>query len=476
MAINKEKLKKYRVRAYVKWRALHSTFKLLMFGHPSEICEMEKGKIASLQKEVKQPLLIGGISLGVVLVIFLLWGMLAPLDKAAIASGYIVVSGNHKTVQHQEGGIIKEILVKEGDQVEENQVLLTLNDTQANARMEMLLGQLRAEKAVEARLMAEKEDKAEISFDDPVFDRTSRAVDLIIVTQNSLFEARSNAYRNMISILRQKIAQYAEQSKGFEGQSISAEAQAQFLKEELDNFETLFKRGLTTKSRLLELRRRYEEMASRKADIISRIATVKEEISEAELQIVNVKYERHKEINAELRVTQTRIFEINEQYKAAVEVLDRTRITAPSSGVINNLQYNTVGGVIAPGSKLMDIVPQEDTMLVEAHIMTNDIENVKIGMLARVQLGAYKSRLVPRIDGKVVYISADKVMEPYGNQPPYFIARIELDMEALKNVNYEINLSPGMPAQVFLVKGSRTFADYLLSPITESFHKAFKES
>lgn len=430
--------------------------------------------VHDLEKQVSPSLRFTYIIIGVALGFFIIWGGLAKLDSATVAPGFVALSGNHKTIQHLEGGVIDKILIKEGDFVEENQSLVILNETMAKARLQMILSQLRAAKAIESRLLAEKHNKSSVDYSDLVYDEDIPEVKKIITMQNALFKTRMQSVKGKLNILSQKVIQYKEQIKGLEILKEALGGQLVILKEETGSMQNLFDKAYASKSDLLDLKKRALEIEGRLGEIIGNLGSVNESIAETELQMLDFENDNQNEINDLMQKAQAQILDLQEQYEASKDVLARTVIKAPQSGIITGLQYHTIGGVIAPGAKIMDIVPQNDELIVEAHIMPRDIESIKLGLRTKVQLSAFKSRLVPRVDGEVIYFSANRI-EDEKTRHPYYVARIRIEPEALDKINYDVKLHPGMPADVFIVKGERTFLQYMVSPITDSLHRAFKE-
>jgi HlyD family type I secretion membrane fusion protein len=455
-------------------KRLYADMKSFMYGATPEESKYILQYSEDLKKQIMSPIKFAFGVIAFAVGFFVLWGAFAPLDSAAIARGVITLSGNRKTIQHLEGGVIDRILVKDGEEVAEGQELIVLNDTAAKARLQMVLSQLRSAKAMEKRLLAEKIEAPKVVFDDELLDREIPEVAKILDTQEAIYETRMKSMQGKRNVLAQKIVEHKEQIKGLESVLESLESQNVIVSEQLKNLESLFNKGYAKKTDYLEYKRRGQELKGKLGEIKANIAGANETVAETQLQIMNLENENQKEINAELKETHSHILDLQEQYQAANDILKRTVIRAPKAGVITDLQYHTVGGVITPGSKIMDIVPQDDQLIVEAHIMPQDIESVYVGLKAKVQLSAYKSRLVPRIDGEVTYVAADRMDEKNG-QPPYYIAKIMIKPESINKINYDIKLHPGMPAEVFIVKGERTFLQYLASPIIDSFHKAFKE-
>lgn len=428
-----------------------------------------------LKKAITPSLKIGLTGMAIGLFLFVVWGGLAPLDSAAIAEGVVTLSDKKKTIQHLEGGIIDKIEVIEGQEVKAGTLLIELNSAAAKARLQVIDGQLIYIEATEVRLKAEQENASELIFNSEKFDMNNPDVVKIIQSQKNLFNVRKAVSNGQVNVLNERIAQYEQQIVGLEVKLKSTQSQKQSLEEELANTEALFKKGLALKPRVLEIKRQLDSAVGAVADIQSNIFGAKEAASEAKLQILNVDNEFQKEVASEFKENHNHLLELTEQYNAAIDVLNRTKIISPYDGIITDLQYHTVGGVISPGAKILDVIPQDDKLIVEAKVRPQDIDSLYVGLTAKVQLSAYKSRLVPRLDGRVTYISADIVQDPQTGMA-FYITRVEIDQRQLNDLNIDIKLYPGMPASVFIVKGTRTFLQYMLSPIRDSFFRAFKES
>ncbi|MCE2993633.1 MAG: HlyD family type I secretion periplasmic adaptor subunit [Alphaproteobacteria bacterium] len=430
---------------------------------------------ADLKQSIRGPVRFGMYVISAGFLFFVVWGGLAPLDSAAIAEGFITVSGNHKTIQHLEGGLINDILVKDGQRVEAGDILLKLSDTGANAQLQILASHLNFANATQARLSAEQNKSQDISWDEVHFDLADPNITNLIQTQENLFQYKRDEIQGNVNILMERISQSQEEIIGLQAKQKSLESQLKLINEELQSTEELFKKGLALRPKLLELRRYHDELVASIVEIKSRIASVRQAIAENRLRQLNIENEFQKDLAKEIKDNHSLILELTEKYMAAKDVLERTFIKAPASGVITDLQYHTVGGVIAPGQKIMDIVPEDEKLIIEAKVRTQDIDSIYPGLIAKVQLGAYKSRVVPRLDAKVIYVSADKMVDHQSGMP-YYLARIEIDEAEIARLNTEIHLYPGMPVTVFIVKGTRTFLDYMISPIKDSFFKAFKEA
>jgi HlyD family type I secretion membrane fusion protein len=427
-----------------------------------------------LRATIAGPIKLGFAVIGIGIGVFIIWGGTAPLDSAALAEGVVKVSGNLKTIQHLEGGIIEKIFVQDGQTVSKGSVLMKLNDSNTKAQLQILSTQLNFANAMQTRLLAERDGTAQIIWNEKLFDFSDPEIKEILRTQENLFKYRRDELKANHSIITERISQNQEEIIGFEARKASYESQIKLIKEELKSTEALFAKGLALRPKLLELRRHMDELTAGLAETKSRIAAAKESIAENQLKMINIENEYQKELSKELRDNHSLILDLTEKYNAIKDVVTRTEIKAPSSGIVTDLQYHTIGGVIPPGHKILDIVPQNEQLIIEAKVKPQDIDSIYPGLLAKVQLGAYKSRLVPRIEGKVIYVSADKVTEQQTGQS-YYIAKIEINDAQINRLNAVIKLHPGMPVTVFIVKGTRTFLEYLISPIRDSFFKAFKE-
>jgi HlyD family type I secretion membrane fusion protein len=453
-----------------------SDAKKLLFAKSASEAGYDKEINKELVKAIWPSVRFGLITLAVGFGLFVVWGGLAPLDQAAIAPGTIVLSGNHKTIQHREGGVIAAIHVQDGAEVLENQVLMELNDTDEKAQVQVLGSQLAYVLAVDARLKAEQEGLENIDFRKDLFDFNDSDIAKTITAQTNLFEVRRSVVAGKLSVLREKSAQFQEQIMGAEKQLVSTQSQMATVESELKTQKDLLSRGLALRPRLNELQRTTDELIGREAQLKSQIASLRQSIAEARLEGLNAETEFQQNVANEYKENHSQLLEIKEKYNAAKDRLGRTKIKSPVKGIVTDLQYHTVGGVVGQGQKIMDVIPQDDTLLVEAKVNPQDIDSIHLGLLARVQLGAFKAKLVPRINGKVVYVAADVVKDQHGQQPPFYLVRVELDQQEIKSLRAEIKLYPGMPASVFIVKGERTFLQYMISPIRDSFYKAFKET
>ncbi len=402
------------------------------------------------------------------------WSVLAPLSSAAVATGVVVVDSNRKTLQHLEGGIIKELLVRNGDEVEQGEVVMRLDTAQASATWNLIRGQRDALRALEARLTAERDEAARVRFpDDLERRRGSPAVAEILSGQETIFAARRRSLQDRTDILRQKIEQLGAEIASRRAQVAAADRQLALIGEEIKAIQELVRKGLERRPRLLSLQRQAANLEGLRGEQLGLIARSQQQIGEAELQIISEKNGQLNAVVAELREVQTELGDVTERAEAARDVLERREIRSPIGGTVVGLRYFTPGGVVAPGDAILDIVPRHDKLTVEAQVQPIDIDVVKVGLKAQVNLSAFKQRTTPTLNGAVAYVSADSLNDPRTGAP-YFAARIEIPSAELERLD-GLELSPGMPAEVMIVTGERTAFRYLFDPLRESLQRSFRE-
>ena len=406
---------------------------------------------------------------------FGLWAALARLDSAVIAAGVLGVSGERKTVQHLEGGIVADILVTEGAAVAAGQPLILLDDTQPRAALALLDAQYRSEAARNARLEAERDGLPDIVW--PADLRTAAAVHPataeVLATQERIFRARAVSLANQVAIHERRIEQLRDQRAGLLGEIESQDRQLELLDEGLFDVRRTVLLGLESKhERLLQLERQRSGTAGLRTRSEAQIAGIDEAVGERELLIVELGNTRLAEVAGELRDVELRLSDLRERLAAARDVVARTRVRAPVGGTVMGLRVFTRGGVIDPGEALMEIVPAGDWLVIEARVATTDIDSVAAGLPAQVRLTAFSQLGAPRLTGEVVRVSADR-FDDARTGAAWYEARIALDpgQPALA----DLELVPGMPAEVMIVTGARTPLDYVLTPIVESLGRALRE-
>lgn len=405
---------------------------------------------------------------------FVLWAAFAELTTAAIAEGVLIADSRNKTVSHLEGGIVREILVKEGDKVSTGDVLLRLDGVQVNAGLERLLSRRNAALALEARLIAERTDAQALDF--PAgFQEVEGDPDILSAMrgQEELFAARRASHDSNISILTQRISQYEEEIQGLAGQIRSEADQLDLIAEEMAAVREMVDKGLERRPRLLSLQRTQSALQGDQAEHQAMIARARQSIAEMRERIVALNAARVDEATADLREVQTQLTELSAQLDAARDMSHRLDVTAPVKGNIVRLFQNTPGGVVKPGEPILEMIPEADTLVIEAAIKPDDIDSVRVGATTRSKLTAYSLRRSNDLLGEVTSVSADRVVSQNGGRA-YYLARITIGADEVAR-HPEIELYPGMTAEVFVDAGKQTVLDYLLLPLIAGMDRAFRE-
>ena len=403
------------------------------------------------------------------------WAALAPLESAAIAPGEVTIDTKRKTIQHLEGGIIGEILVRDGDVVTAGQVLIRLDEIQSRAELELLQGRYITASAVEARLIAERDGSKDIAFPDWLLDRLIEPEIIETVSgQVNIFTSRQESLTHQTLILRQRIAQFGEEITGLEGQIKAEDVQLKLIAEESDDVRKLVESGLARRPRLLALEREAAALEGRRSQNSAGIARAKQSISEADLRISELATAMINEVVQLLSETQAVLFDLTDRIRASEDKLARTEVRAPIGGIVVDLQVHTPGGVIAPGAPLLDIVPSDEPLVIEARIDPGDIDVVRTGLEAQVRLSAFNQRNITPIPGVVTYVSADRLNDERTGAV-YYIARIKLEDKDVHEALQGAELQPGMQAEVMIATGARTTLEAIISPISSSFNRAFRE-
>jgi HlyD family type I secretion membrane fusion protein len=405
---------------------------------------------------------------------FGVWSVAAPLASAAMAPGFVRVESERKTVQHLEGGIIAELLVREGERVTAGQPLVRLDDLEARALHDLLRAQQIALVAQQTRLAAERDGLSELNFPEELVSQMSSAkVAEVVRGQQRIFVSGREALQGEIDVINQRIAQQNALINAYKAQWEAGVDQLALIDEEVASVKALVEKGLERRPRLLSLQRNLAYLAGQQGEYSGRIAEAKESIAGGRMEILNARRNRIEKAALELREVETQLAQVNERQAEASVKLGRRDVTAPQSGTVLHLRYHTVGGVVPPGSEIMDIVPADEKLVIEARLNPNDIDVVHDGMPAKLVLTAYKSRTTPHIDGVVTQVSADALHDERTGQA-YYLATVEADAHQLKLLEH-VKLSPGMPVEAIINTGDRTFWDYLVQPLKDSFSHAFRE-
>jgi HlyD family type I secretion membrane fusion protein len=400
------------------------------------------------------------------------WAATAPLNGAVVGNAIIKVDGNRKSVQHLDGGIVKELRVKEGDNVKLGEVLIVLDETQARAEYDVLSQQYMVLRATEARLLTELDHGTQLVMPEDVKTEGSyfRSV---WNGQVSQFESRRAALEGQRNVIREKINQLGSQIVGGQAQVKAFTDQISSIRAEAKDIAPLVERGLIARPRILQLERTAYGLEGQIADANANIAKARQAIAEQDQQIAQLDNDRMADITKDLRDTQAKMLEVIPKAMNAKAVLGRMEIRSPYAGRVVALTAFSVGGVIQRGEKILDIVPDQDSLTIEAQIAVEDISDIKPNMRAEVHLTAYKQRIVPIIHGDVVQVSADRLTDPKTNNP-YYVAFVKIDADELAAMP-NIKLYPGMPASVMIPTVQRTALDYLVGPLVMSFNHSFRQ-
>ncbi|MBT4921800.1 MAG: HlyD family type I secretion periplasmic adaptor subunit [Rickettsiales bacterium] len=425
-----------------------------------------------------KPIKYGLYSLGIFSFVFFIWGGLMPISSSSIASGKIVLDFNTKTIQHFEGGIIEKIMVKEGQDVVTGTDLVILQNIQAKAQQAAVQKQLFSAKAIYQRLVAEQNYNQDLDLSALVMLAKSRGYSKGVIesieTQENIFKIKKASYLGRVQILEQRIIQIRQEIIALKSQKNSVEKQLVILSDQLTMTKKMVQLRNLPITDQLELEKQIADLEGKNGSFSASIAKTKQTILETELEIINLSKENLNNILAEMQETEKNISNLQEQLTSTSDVLKRTVIKAPSSGLIMNLQFHTIGAVIPPGGAIMSIVPQDEELIIEARIKPQDIDVVKQGLKAKINLSAFKAKKVPKLEGEIITISADILLDEITGEQ-YFLSRIKISEESLSKIKTDVTLYPGMPVDVFIITGSRTLLQYLVSPISDAAYKAFRE-
>lgn len=404
-----------------------------------------------------------------------LWVTFAQISGAVIASGEVKVDTERKTVQHLEGGIIREIFVRNGDIVAAGQPLVSLDNPRVVASVDQIGLQLAALRIEDSRLVAEKLLARKVNW--PKYDESipKAKFNELLDAEQKVFAAGREALDNQIDLLKKQISQLKQQDLSLENR-LKAELQvADALQEELNAKMALYKDQYIDKTKILELKRALAERRGQRAQMQGSQAELREKMAEYGLRIAALGNEYQQRAATRIAEVQQRIFDLQQQLLPLRDALERLTVVAPVGGEVVALQVHSVGGVAGAGQPLMDIVPKDNPLIVECNIMVRDITHVHKGQDADVQLLAFQKRSVPKIAGKVTYVSADRIMQrtPYGEQPTY-VVHVEINKEELDANN--LYLTAGMPVAVFIRTNPRTVLDYALEPMLQNFDRALREN
>lgn len=416
----------------------------------------------------------GGSLVALFFVGFIGWAAVAPLQSAIVAPGTVVVESHRKLIQHLEGGLVKEILVEDGQMVKAGQPLIRLDSTQAATVLQQMRDEQDELAAEEARLVAERDGDPAIDFPPVLLARSNeQMVAALIRSEQAAFDRQNASIKRQIEIFNRKKAEDAQAIDGFQAQITADDTQIALIGREMDTLRKTVAKDGEPGARLLDLQRMQADIEGKRGDLAQKIAQQKLDGSDDDYQIVNAKSEALETVLKDLRDVQGRRFDLAERVQAAHDMIQRSTIAAPVDGRVIGLQVHAEGAVIRPGEPVLEIVPAHDKLEIEARLRPQDVDEIHTGTTAKIDLSAYKARRLPMLTGTVTYISPDTLDDPHTGQP-YFLIHISVDRSSRKD-NPGARFIPGMPVQVEIQTGAHTALNYFLEPIRDVMHNGMRE-
>jgi len=407
---------------------------------------------------------------------FMLWALLAPLDKGVPLSGTVATESNRQSVQHQSGGTVQELLVRDGDVVKKGQVLVRMNPIVARSAVDATDAQYLSALATVARLSAERSGAKTIKFPQELEQRRGDPrVSELMSTQNQLLMARQNALQNELAGLDASIEGLKMQITGLQESRDSKKEQVEFLKEQLGGMRDLAKEGYVARNRLLELERTYAQLGGAISEDIGNIGRSQRQVIELTMRRSQRVQEYQKEVQAQLTDYQKEVDGQGARLQAQNFELSNVEVKSPADGTVVGLAVFTNGGVVPAGFKMMDVVPSNAPLIVDGQLPTNLVDKVHAGLPVELIFSAFNTNKTPHIDGELLYISADRSVDERTGAP-YYKVHVKVTPEGEKKVvAHKMDIRPGMPVELFVKTGERTMMSYLLKPIMDRAHSALSE-
>ena len=423
----------------------------------------------------KKPALVGYAVIVLTFGVMGSWSAMARLDRAVVAPGTVTIESSRKTIQHLEGGLVNDIRVKEGQEVKEGDILLRLSPLQAKANADLVRNQLEAAVVLDARLSAELNKRREIVLPPEILKRMAESLELtkVVEDQQIQFRERLASLTGQESLYQSKITQLATEKEGIAVEKVSVEKQVSFINEELVGLRELREKNLIPISRALAMERERTRLEGIIGRSVADTAKADNGISEARLQISQMRQKFQEEVSAQLLETRQKINDLREKASVANDILLRQDILSPKTGRIQNLKIFTLGQVVRPGEAMMEIVPNDEKLVIHAQLPTTEIEHVHEGMTAEIRFPAFHSRRIPVILGSLDRVSKDRLIDE-GSKQPYFLGIVSLDKVQIPE-EYRSKVMAGMPAEIIIPTGERTAFSYMVSPLTDSLRRSFRE-
>jgi HlyD family secretion protein len=434
---------------------------------PQQKTEIQKSLRRHLWVGLTALVLVGG-GLGV-------WAAVAKLSGAVVAGGTLVVESSVKKVQHPTGGVVGELLVKEGDHVEAGEIVVKLDETQTRANLAVLVDGIDELMAREARLDAERGGAEKVDFPDELVSRMSEPlVEKVVTGERKHFELRLAAREGQKKQLGERVEQLQQQILGLTEQTDAKQKEIELVKRELEGVKTLYDKQLVPETRMNALERDAARLEGEKGQLVAAIAEAKGKTSEVKLQIIQVDQDVRSQDAQDIADVRGKLSELTERKVAAEDQLKRIDIRAPQSGTVHEMAMHTVGGVIGPGESIMMIVPDTDALTVEAKVSPTDIDQLTLGQLASLHFSAFNQRTTPEVFGHVSRIAADLTQDQHSGAT-FYVIRIAIDPDSLKQLK-NLKLVPGMPVEVFIQTESRNLLSYLIKPLEDQVARAFRDT
>lgn len=403
---------------------------------------------------------------------FCIFGFVS-ISSAVVAPGVVNVETNYKAVQHLDGGIVSKILVRNGDRVEGGDVLVRLDDTAARSNLGVVVSRINDQLVQITRLTAERDRAERFILPPEIAKSQDPALLRLIEAQEKLFAARMAAYRGDIAVLKQRLEQSTNEASGIEQLLAARRKEMELNADEFANVKPLYDRGYASQQRMMPIQREGARLAGEVGKLETDLSKAKSAVTEAELKIAQKEKEYTQGVVDELRKAEAQLAEQQEQRTQLIDKLRRIELKAPRAGRVHALAVHTEGGVIQPGSTVLQIIPEGELLIVDVQLQPNDIDKVHKGQGAHVRFPAFNAKSTPRLEGSVLNVSAAQLADQQGK--PYFTAQVVLTAGELSKLPRGRELVPGMPADVYIETGSRSILSYLVKPLTDALSRTFRE-
>ncbi|MDQ0560091.1 HlyD family secretion protein [Rhizobium mesoamericanum] len=404
---------------------------------------------------------------------FFAWAFSIELSSATVASGTVIVDSKRKTLSHFEGGVMRRLLVQEGDKVSAGQPLIELEDTRARSSLQSLQVRRIGLIAKLARLKAEQTDMPKIIFPPDFGAPRDPTTDDAVKAETIFFQKRREATDGRIEVQKKTIEEYLERAKSYGIQIQATDQQIDLINEQRTTMATLVSKGAAPRTRLIEVDSKLSELARERSELVGDKAQAEKAEAGAQLGLTGIESDFQSTIAGEITSARIELADVEEQITASKDVLRRLEIRSPQDGVISNIMLRTPGSAVTPGQPLLEIVPENEPLLVEMRVNPRDIDSIAVGSRTQIRMTAYNQRSRLPMEGTITYVAADQSVDEKSNSA-FFVARAKLDAASLK-ANPDVRLYPGMPAEVLIIHEPRRAIDYLTSPVLESFNRAFRE-